>query len=198
MLILFGWVKTLANDQNLKYNIEQSEMEFEQNLRYPEVKSKYHNSIVEHQSKVGKSLRNLGIQVETIRKGEILVITIPAQQLFEANKTELSKLAVKKLEPVFSLLKTPGFYKFLIAMHSDNTGNSLYSENLTADRAVAITDWAVSNGYPSSDIIPYSMGETSPIVPNNSMSNRATNRRLELYIVPNTLMINSAKTNKLK
>lgn len=175
-----------------------SSMDFDQNLRYPEIKSKQRKAIVEYQQKIGKSLKNKGFQVESIRNGEVLVVTIQANKIFEANKIELNKNANIYLTPIFSLLNKTGYHRLLVAMHSDDTGNSLYSENLTNDRALSICDWAEMNGYPTSSIVAYPMGKEFPMCPNNSIMNRKKNRRVEIYIIPEKIMIQAAQNNKLK
>ena len=90
------------------------------------------------------------------------------------------------------MLKNPGFYKMLLVMHSDNTGSPTYTLNLTRQRVNAVYDWFDENG--SVDyVVPYALGETDPLVDNNSVENRKTNRRLEIYLVPEKTMLQQAK-----
>ena len=90
------------------------------------------------------------------------------------------------------MIKNPGFYKMLLVMHSDNTGSSEYTLNLTRKRVNNIFDWFDENG--SVDyVVPYALGENDPVVDNNSVENRKRNRRLEIYLVPEKTMIQQAK-----
>ena len=41
------------------------------------------------------------------------------------------------------------------------------------------------------------MGDEMPLVPNNSMSNREKNRRLEVYLVPGKKMLEMAKKGRI-
>ena len=46
-------------------------------------------------------------------------------------------------------------------------------------------------------VVPYALGETDPIVDNNSVENRKTNRRLEIYLVPEKTMLQQAKKGRI-
>ena len=131
-------------------------------------------------------------EVEVMREGEVIVVTLPASLLFEPNDTVLTTLGESQLKPFLRMIKNPGFYKLLLVMHSDNTGSSEYTLNLTRQRVNVIFDWFDENG--SVDyVVPYALGETDPIVDNNSVENRKRNRRLEIYLVPEKTMIQQAK-----
>jgi outer membrane protein OmpA-like peptidoglycan-associated protein len=87
-------------------------------------------------------------------------------------------------------------------MHSDNTGSSAYTLNLTRQRVNAIFDWFDENG--SVDyVVPYALGDTEPmvdnniVVDNNSVENRKRNRRLEIYLVPEKVMLQQAKKGRI-
>jgi outer membrane protein OmpA-like peptidoglycan-associated protein len=136
------------------------------------------------------------LDVEIMRDDEVIVITIPASMLFEPNDTVLSKVGEEQLKPFLRMIKNPGFYKMLLVMHSDNTGSSEYTLNLTRQRVNAIFDWFDENG--SVDyVVPYALGETDPIADNNSVENRKRNRRLEIYLVPEQTMLQQAKKGRI-
>jgi flagellar motor protein MotB len=61
----------------------------------------------------------------------------------------------------------------------------------------AVYDWFDANG-DVDFVVPYALGDTDPIVDNNSYDNRARNRRLEIYLVPAELMIERAKKGDIK
>jgi outer membrane protein OmpA-like peptidoglycan-associated protein len=124
------------------------------------------------------------------------VITIPASQLFDANDTVVTKVGVELLKPFLRMIKNPGFYKMLLVMHSDNTGSPDYILNLTRQRVNAVFDWFDENG--SVDyVVPYALGDTDPLVDNNSVENRKTNRRLEIFLVPEKTMLQQAKKGNI-
>ncbi len=42
------------------------------------------------------------------------------------------------------------------------------------------------------------LSASDPLLPNNSTANRRSNRRIEIFIVPNKMMLEMAKSNKLQ
>lgn len=173
-----------------------SDWEFYKNLSYPQIKSKQHNIIVDYQRKTGKHLIDQGYEVQTTRHGEVLIIIIPANILFPANEVILTNSADKHLSPIVKLLSINSGYKVLLSMHSDDTGNEIYANNLTTQRVLSVYNWFIGYGCINM-IVPYAMGADEPLMPNNSIANRQINRRLEIYLVPDDPMIVQAKENRL-
>ena len=173
------------------------DLSLDENLMTPEIKSdKQADRIQEFQYNMAVAFKKSNYEVEVMRDDEVIVITIPASQLFEPNDTVLSKLGEEQLKPFLRMVKNPGFYKMLLVMHSDNTGSQEYTLNLTRQRVNAVYDWFDENG--SVDyVVPYALGDTYPIVDNNSVENRKTNRRLEIYLVPEQTMLQQAKKGRI-
>lgn len=190
------------NAQNNKMTSSQSKAEdvmtldFDKNLNIPKIKDKYKSNIIAHQKKLGEQFIKQGYKVETIRKGEVLIISIPAHDLFASNNISLLESASIQLQPILSLAKNK-MYKLLVAMHSDDTGSEQYQEMLTNNRIVAVYEWIKDNAHNTTAIVPYAMGNSEPIEPNNSRVNRQKNRRLEIYVVPAEQMIERSKGNNL-
>ncbi|MCH4155892.1 MAG: OmpA family protein [Muribaculaceae bacterium] len=153
--------------------------------------------ISEFQGQEALAMKHDHHDVELMRNGEVIVFTIPAGQLFNPNDTVLTDLGKVSLKPFLKYLATPGLYKMILAMHSDNTGSDAYTLALSRARVNAVFDWI--DGQASTDfVVPYALGSIEPIVPNNSVLNRRSNRRLEIYLVPGYAMIEQAKKNKIK
>ena len=173
------------------------EMSLDENLVTPEIKNdKQADKIQDFQYDMAVAFKKSNYDVEIMRDDEVIVVTIPASQLFEANDTALTSLGEAQLKPFLRMIKNPGFYKLLLVMHSDNTGSSEYTLNLSRQRVNAVFDWFDENG--SVDyVVPYALGETDPIVDNNSVENRKRNRRLEIYLVPEKTMIQQAKKGNI-
>lgn len=173
------------------------ELLLDENIELPEIKNdKVADKIQDYQYDMAVAFKKSNYDVETTRDGEVIVITIPASQLFDANDTVVNKIGQEVLKPFLRMIKNPGFYKMLLVMHSDNTGSSEYTLNLTRQRVNAIYDWFDENG--SVDyVVPYALGETDPDVDNNSVENRKRNRRLEIYLVPEKTMIQQAKKGNI-
>ena len=169
------------------------DLSLDENLSLPEIKNdKQADKIQDFQYDMAVAFKRSNYDVEIMRDDEVIVITIPASQLFDANDTVLNKIGEERLKPFLRMIKNPGFYKMLLVMHSDNTGSEFYTLNLTRQRVNAIFDWFDENG--SVDyVVPYALGDTDPIVDNNSVENRKRNRRLEIYLVPEQTMLQQAK-----
>lgn len=138
-----------------------------------------------------------GCSIDAIRNHEVLVITIPANLLFGPNQTDLLESADKYLEPFKRYLKEPDMYRVLAVMHTDNTGSEEYREQITIDRAQAVSDWFEENVADTQYLFPFAMSDDIPLVPNDSFENRAHNRRLEIYLVPGTAMLDKAKKGRI-
>lgn len=181
-----------------KKKVDIYELSLDDNLELPEITNdKQCDRIQDYQYQVAVALKKSNYDVELMRDEEVVVVTIPASQLFNANDTVLTSVGMSLLKPFVKFLKNPGFYKMLLVMHSDNTGSDKYTLNLTRDRVNAVFDWFDENA--SVDyVVPYALGDTDPVVDNNSMTNRKRNRRLEIYLVPEDGMIAQAKKGKIK
>ena len=173
------------------------EMSLDENLITPEIKNdKQADKVQAFQYEMALAFKRTNYEVEVMRDDEVIVITIPASQLFNPNDTVLNELGVAQLKPFLSMLTNPGFYKMLLVMHSDNTGSPEYTLNLTRQRVNAIFDWFDENG--SVDyVVPYALGETDPITDNNSVESRKRNRRLEIFLVPEKTMLHQAKKGNI-
>lgn len=173
------------------------DMSLDENLVTPEIKNdKQADKVQAFQYEMALAFKRTNYEVEVMRDNEVIVITIPASQLFNPNDTVLNELGVAQLKPFLSMLTNPGFYKMLLVMHSDNTGSPEYTLNLTRQRVNAVYDWFEENG--SVDyVVPYALGETDPITDNNSVESRKRNRRLEIFLVPEKTMLQQAKKGNI-
>ncbi|MBQ3961054.1 MAG: OmpA family protein [Muribaculaceae bacterium] len=173
------------------------DLSLDENLETPVIKNeKQALKIQDFQHKLAVSLIESNYDVESMRDGEILVITITSDQLFEPNDSVLTYHGKELLRPMLKYLMNPGFYKMLLVMHSDNTGSESYTMKMACSRVNAVFDWFDDNG-DVDYVVPYALGASEPYVKNDSMENRRKNRRLEIYLVPNTVMIEQAKRGKI-
>lgn len=136
-------------------------------------------------------------KVEAFRNKEVLLITIPAHLLFEPNETVLRSGAQEYLSPIKRYLKDPDMFRVMLVMHTDNTGSEEYRDRLTLDRVDAVFDWFEDNGSDTRYLFSYALGDEMPLKPNDSMENRRQNRRLEIYLVPGTKMVQQAQKGRI-
>lgn len=135
--------------------------------------------------------------VESFRNKEVLLITIPAHVLFAPNSVDLKHGAEEYLSPIKRYLKEPDMYRVLLVMHTDNTGSEEYREQITTDRVNAVAEWFDESGADTDYLFSYAMSDDIPLVSNNSMDNRDKNRRLEIYLMPGTKMVEEAKKGRI-
>ncbi|MCC8119557.1 MAG: OmpA family protein [Bacteroidales bacterium] len=169
------------------------------NINTPEVPKKAVLPIQAHIEQIRQSLAKHYQDVELVRNDDVVMVTIPANDLFAPNSTTLRDGGKRYLRPFVNLLRYPTMYKVLVAVHTDNTGDEQYCDELSAARANAIDAFLTQElGTIAEGLTPYGIGQDEPIVPNNSVTNRGKNRRVEIYIVPAKGMIETARSGKLK
>lgn len=137
-----------------------------------------------------------GAIVSTIRNGEVIKVSLPASLLFVPNDTVLNSDAEMSLRPLLTFMRRD-LTDLLITGHSDNTGSQSYIKRISASRANVIEAWFLRNGVTDKEMSVFAFGDTQPLFDNNSMENRAKNRRITFYLVPNQEMIKQAKRKRL-
>lgn len=135
--------------------------------------------------------------VELYRNKEVLLVSVPASRLFAPNSTRLLAGASDYLNPIRRYLRDPDMYRVLLVMHTDNTGSEAYRDKLTVERAEAVFNWFDDRGDDTRYLFDYAMSDDMPLKPNNSVENRADNRRLEIYLVPGKKMLEQAKKGRI-
>lgn len=159
--------------------------EIEENLRHPAVPAKAADAVASAMGQLIRTLRNAGYTASGVRSGQVALVTIPAADLFAPGLTTLRDEASAKLRPLLPYIQRSDNYKVILAVHSDDTGDALYNDRLTADRANAIDEYFYRlNGNSDTGIIPYGLGLDEPVAPNNTIEGRSRNRRIEIYFVP--------------
>ncbi len=174
------------------------ELSLDENLAVPAIPEKYHDAIVSHMNTLAKKIAvQKRERVETMRNGEVVVATIPTDLLFAPNDTTLSKTAHNILHIYENLLNQPGMYKLIAVCHTDNTGSEKYTDDLSEARVNNVSEYLLRESNDNhATLVPYALGASDPLYSNNTMDNRRANRRLEIFIVPDVLLIEMVKSNK--
>lgn len=193
-LILICALAVVAKEED----INPSELDFESNLALPAVPEKAADAVASHMKMIAQALKKRSLDTDLYRDGEVVQIIIPCSDLFAPNDTVLKDKGKKILEPISQILNSPTMYKVIVAVYADDTGDDVYCDNLTDTRANAIDDFLTSVAQVAEvNTVPYGMGRSSSRAPNNSITNRSYNRRVEIYIVPEWNMIKDARAGKL-
>lgn len=192
--LLATYISVNASDPNV---YDPFELNLEQNINTPAVPQKSQSQVKENIDRLKSYLERLGFRPTRTRRGEALLLTIPCEQLFRANESTITTRGLELLKKFSLPEESVGKYKILIAVHSDDTGEPEYSDNLTAERANAIDDlFSAENKFEGITVVPYGIGRDEPLVRNDSVKNRAQNRRVEIYIVPEENLFAKRKAAK--
>ena len=167
-------------------NVDEADLTVEQNINTPQIRKKAQKATACSEiDALRRALISKGYDAKSVRNGEVLKITIPCSKLFAANDTVLKASGCMYLKALEPIIKKPTSYKVIAAVHCDDTGDDIYATALTEARANAIDEylWELS-GQMETYLIPYGIGHDEPLVKDNSIANRATNRRVDFFIVP--------------
>lgn len=175
------------------------DMELEENLATPVVQGPEKEPVKRYMRALAQKLGQK-YKVELMRGGEVVVVTIPTDALFQPNDTLLGPDAAAQLRPLLPLFHTPDMFKLVYAVHTDDTGSEAYNDDLSAARSQSIYAWLMEDGRVNQDlfIINYEMGDSRPLAPNDTRARRAANRRLELFLVPGPRLITLAHQGRIK
>ena len=192
LIFIFAVFVTNAKNDTSNYP-DPMNLSIDENIDIPKVPSKAKSYIISSIDQLRRLLVKNGLIVESIRDDEALLVTMPCSELFAPCTTNLKSSAGDKLKNLAIVAKESSRYKMLIAVHSDDTGDNLYSDSITAARANAIDEyfWRLV-GEKETNIIPYGLGKDEPIVSNSSRTNREKNRRVEFYIIPDKELLRMA------
>ena len=80
--------------------------------------------------------------------------------------------------------------------HTDNTGSRDFNVKLSLQRAVAVSGFLNSNGVEMKRLDTEGKAWDFPVGDNTTVSGRAMNRRVEVYITANETMIKEAEQGK--
>ena len=167
----------------------------DRNMAYPEVPARASAKVAAAMRREAAPLMQAHFKVSFLRNGEVMLVTVTASQLFNSNATDLATGADATLRAILPTVARASDFKVLVAVHTDDTGDVVYSDSISSGRANAIDDYFYTRlgAAGSEHIIPYGLGRDEPLAGNNSMAGRAKNRRVEFYFVPTREYIEAAR-----
>jgi flagellar motor protein MotB len=117
-------------------------------------------------------------------------VTVGADILFASGKAALTKQGEAALAKIAKDLKTSyAGMTVRVYGYTDNEAihktKNLWQDNLdlSANRAMAVTRYLISQGVKADLIETVDMGETHPAAPNTSSANKQKNRRVEIIVI---------------
>ena len=101
--------------------------------------------------------------------------------LFETDKAAILPESLPELKRIAVFVATYG-YKVRLAGHTDDVGTPEHNQTLSLQRAEAVKQQLIAFGVPPENIKALGYGDRKPLVPNDSDSSRALNRRVEITL----------------
>lgn len=177
-----------------------SNLTIEENIALPKVPANSSAAIKRHMNDLSNWFKEYNLPVSSVREGEVLVVTIPAERLFAPNLTTLTPQGEKLIDLFERAVNNPQSYRIIVALYADDTGDKKYSLDLTDARAEEVSSHLHSLYKSKTDapnIYYYGMGKEKNVRSNSSIADRSANRRMEIYIIPEQKTIDSARAGRL-
>ncbi|MGH8175233.1 MAG: OmpA family protein [Steroidobacter sp.] len=130
--------------------------------------------------------RLAGTGVSVTRMGDNITLNMPSGITFALNSADLNAQFYSALDGVSMVLKEYDKSVIEVAGHTDSSGSDQHNLGLSQRRAQSVAGYLSSHGVKDQRLIPVGAGEAHPIASNDTEQGRASNRRVELTIVPIT------------
>ena len=128
-----------------------------------------------------------GADVDAIAAiGAAMRLKLDSKVLFETGKSELKPEGIDALKVLAQSILVLKKGKVIVEGHTDDVGDASFNKNLSLARAQSVTS-ELKKLIPGSQFnwMEKGLGESKPIVKNDSEENRSQNRRVEVLVVPN-------------
>ena len=121
-----------------------------------------------------------GLQ-RVVRNGRVALL---AQVQFAHDAATILPVSLPLLDQVVAVLRdAPEIRKVRIEGHTDGRGKPGYNRRLSQRRAESVLRQLVAAGIKASRLRAKGVGADRPIVPNDTVANRAKNRRVEFVVL---------------
>jgi outer membrane protein OmpA-like peptidoglycan-associated protein len=134
------------------------------------------------ESALREQLQGSGVSV--VREGDNIRLVMPGNITFETDSHMLRQNFSPVLESVGLVLAKYNETTMRVTGHTDNTGSEQYNQTLSENRAQSVANNLMSQGVSGNRLNIQGSGESMPIADNSTVAGRASNRRVELYILP--------------
>ena len=114
--------------------------------------------------------------------GQVLLVLEGVNFAFDSNELDLNSQAMLD-DAAIKLNKTDAVLEVRVEGHTDSTGPEEYNMDLSLRRAQAVIDYLATQGVSSNSLIAVGLGESVPVMGNDSADGRAANRRVEFVVI---------------
>lgn len=124
--------------------------------------------------------------IQLIKKQDTTLYFEMKNLYFKIDDTEILSPSEQTINDLYLFLINNPSIHIEIQGHTDNTGNKTHNKKLSQGRALAVYNAMINKGIPAYRMEWKGLGQTKPIVPNNSKENKQKNRRVEIHIIQKT------------
>jgi outer membrane protein OmpA-like peptidoglycan-associated protein/polyisoprenoid-binding protein YceI len=128
------------------------------------------------------ALESVGNLTEEECRNRFEVLSRTEAIYFRVASARLDEASEPLLETVFDIAMRCPSLPILIAGHTDSDGSEDFNQRLSELRARSVVDYLVAKGVPRDRLSEVGYGESQPVVPNDSPSNKSRNRRIEFHL----------------
>jgi outer membrane protein OmpA-like peptidoglycan-associated protein len=126
-----------------------------------------------------------GIGLDVLNVGGSIVIRIPATFTFDEGSAAVKATTDATLLEIARTVKTRNRTFVDVLAHTDTTGSPEVNKALSQRRAAAVASYLAGHGVSRARIASEGLGESAPLYnPEQSDTQRAANRRIEIRLVP--------------
>jgi outer membrane protein OmpA-like peptidoglycan-associated protein len=140
-----------------------------------------------------RDLRNARVE----RVGEGIQITFNSGILFDTDSTLIKNDAKTNLNDLAKTLNKYADTNIVVEGHTDSLGRTRYNQELSEDRAEAVSNYLQSQNVMGQRIRTSGKGEEQPAASNETEEGRAANRRVEVAIFANEKLKKAAEDGKI-
>ena len=128
-----------------------------------------------------QATRGTGVNVSQTSDNR-LKLDIPTDVSFDTNRYDIKSNFRPVLDRFASTLNDNPVTTVNIIGHTDSTGTDAINNPLSVNRAAATRDYLANRGVNPNRISINGRGSREPVADNNTVSGRAMNRRVEIYV----------------
>lgn len=131
---------------------------------------------------------------EIVSGGAVQTVRLNSMALFDVGQSRLKIGSTKVLVEALVNIKAKPGWLILVAGYTDSTGDEKSNQQLSLRRAEAVRDWMLqTSDIPFTCFAVQGLGESQPAATNDTPEGRATNRRVEISLVPRSDACQDAK-----
>lgn len=136
------------------------------------------------EAKLRKQLRSTGVSVE--RVGDNINLVMPGNITFTSGQSSIASSFYPVLDSVALVIKEYDKTLVVVAGHTDSDGSDSFNQNLSQQRAGAVSSYFRSQGVAPVRLDTVGFGERQPIASNATAEGKKLNRRVEITLLPVT------------